>query len=254
MHTASELFASSFAIRVDGQPGQIADVYPDFTADDRLGVVIARPLGAIGASLAILAAVTAFYDIQRARSDDFWIYPDFFAFHVGALHGDHSGFDIWPGHKEVVVAPDPTLVLQAINDRGVTRLLVEDGPSVAPAIEREAQTSARGRLRTVLAYGPRGRVDGADIEIAGDDVTDAYGRWMVDPHAVLAIDDDGPYAQAVRARLDEVGDDVRRQAAEQRAELRQDGRTTESYRRVTVDAAFTMLAPAGRSGRSTIRR
>src|SRR5919199_663538 len=96
-------------------------------AEHRVGAVVRTPCGAVGASTLILAAVTAFYDVQRAGGEDFFIYPDFFLFHVGRPLGDHSMLDVWPGHKEVVVTGGPDALLEAINDRGVTHLAVEDG-------------------------------------------------------------------------------------------------------------------------------
>ena len=42
-----------------------------------------EPCGAVGASLLLLAAITAFDHAQRARSEHFYIYPDYFLFHVG---------------------------------------------------------------------------------------------------------------------------------------------------------------------------
>ena len=116
MHTARELSSPAFSIRVEGRAGVLDDVFPDFAERDRLGVVVRHPCGAIGASTLILAAVTAFYDAQRAKGEDFFIYPDYFLFHVGARLGDHGMLDVWPAHKEVVVPDEPEELLRAIND------------------------------------------------------------------------------------------------------------------------------------------
>ena len=59
-------------------------------------------------------------DRQRARGGAFFIYPDYFLFHVGGPLGDHSMLDIWPSHKEVVVPDQAEALLQAINDRAIT--------------------------------------------------------------------------------------------------------------------------------------
>ncbi len=127
MHSTRELSPASFAIEVAGRPARLEDVLPGFTAADRLGVVVRRPGGAVGASLLILAAVTGFYAIHRRSGEDFFIYPDYFVFHVGGRFGDHRRLEIWPSHKEVVVEGAAEQVLEAVNDRGITRLLVEDG-------------------------------------------------------------------------------------------------------------------------------
>jgi len=65
--------------------------------------------------------------VSTGEPFDFFIYPDYFLFHVGRPLGDHARLDIWPRRKEVVVPEDPQGVLDAINDRAITRLVVEDG-------------------------------------------------------------------------------------------------------------------------------
>src|SRR5687768_8844861 len=127
MHSTRDLTSASFNVTIAGRPTSLAALLPDFSEHDRLGVVVRQPGGALGASTLILAAITAFYDRQRARSHDFFIYPDYFVFHVGQPHGDHAMLDIWPGHKEVVTPDNPEQLLRAINDRAITCLLVQDG-------------------------------------------------------------------------------------------------------------------------------
>lgn len=133
MYSAKELTSASFSLTVNGEEASFCDVFPGFEERDRLGIVVRQPGGALGASALILATITAFYDFQRARGGDFFIYPDYYIFHVGQSHGDHAMLDIWPRHKEVVVLDDPEGLLQAINDRAITRLLVED---IEPATRR----------------------------------------------------------------------------------------------------------------------
>ena len=50
MHSSRELRSASFAITVDGDPAAVADVLPGFRDGDRLGIVVRRPCGAVGAS------------------------------------------------------------------------------------------------------------------------------------------------------------------------------------------------------------
>ncbi len=104
MHTSDALTQDTFTIAIDGSPATVADLLPGFDRSDRIGVVVGSPHGLVGASLLVLAGVFAFYELQRERGEDFWIYPDFFAFHVGRLHGHHGALDLWPPHKEVLVA------------------------------------------------------------------------------------------------------------------------------------------------------
>jgi len=177
VHTIG-LRSEEFAITVVGRPARLGDVFPGFDEHDRLGIVIHDRLGAAGAGSLILAAVTAFYDVLRAAGEPFFAYADFFAFHVGADHGTLRKLDVWPPHKEVVVANDAELILEAINDRGVTRLLVPDSAPAAevpePALERETLHSAQRRIRSALVYSPTGDATGADILVRGSAHSDAY--------------------------------------------------------------------------------
>jgi hypothetical protein len=224
MHSSRELVPASFAITVDGAPATVAELLPGFTAADRLGVVVRRACGGMGASALVLAAVTAFYEIQRAHAQDFIIYPDYFVFHVGRGLGDHRMFDVWPAHKEVVVHDDPEEVLRAINDRAVTRLVVEDGVPGEGAFARETLASARSRIVTALAYTANGRVRDGDVTIAGNEVTEGYVA------SALEQSDDVDAGERERIK------GARRQLAE-------DGRVVESYRRIGVDEALGLLAP-----------
>lgn len=220
MHTATELSSSAFAIEVMGQAAGVQEIFPGFTDRDRLGVVVRRPCGAIGASALILAAVTSFYDVQRERHgpDGFFIYPDYFLFHVGERWGDHGMLDVWPSHKEVVVTDDPEELLRAINDRAVTRLLVEDGDARETAFERESLASARDRIVTSLAYSPDGRVAKPDVSVAGNAVTESY---------VDAVLEDSPHSP----------DNIR----VARRSLQENGRVVETYRLLTLDEALARL-------------
>ncbi len=223
MHTADELRSGDLRIVVDGSPGQLGDVFPGFGEGDRLGVVVRRPCGALGASALILAAVTAFYDVQRERLADFFIYPDYFLFHVGRPLGDHGMLDVWPGHKEVVVPDEPEEILRAINDRAITRLVVEDVEPGEASFERESLASARSRITSCLAYAPGGGARDADVTVAGNVVTESY-------------------VSAVLEQSVGVDPDVRERIRGERSALLADGRPVEGYRRITLDEALGMLA------------
>jgi hypothetical protein len=224
VHSSRELRSSAFAVTVDGRPAALADVLPGFAAADRVGIVVRRPCGAVGASALLMAAVTAFYDVHRARAEDFFVYPDYFVFHVGRKLGSHNRLDIWPPHKEVVVADEPEEVLRAINDRGVTRLVVEDGAPGEGAFARETLASARGRIVSALAYSANGRTRDADVAIAANDVTETYVS------GVLEQSRDVPASE--RDRI-----------AAARTRLLEGARPVETYRRVVLDEAIGLLAP-----------
>jgi hypothetical protein len=246
MHSSRELSSESFAIALDGQPACLDDVLPGFGERDRVGVVVRHPCGAVGASTLLLAAITAFYDRQRARGEDFFIYPDYFLFHVDGPFGDHSMLDVFPAHKEVVVANDAEVLLEAINDRGITWLLVEDREPATPELRRETVASARSRLAGALAYSPGGRVEGGDVRIAGNDVTESYVKGVLDPEGLIeSIDDpEDPYAAALARRAAEVNPDQRARIRAERERLGEQGRPVETYRRLTIDQALASLGPS----------
>jgi hypothetical protein len=177
VHT-TVLRSEDFAIAVAGETATLDDVFSGFDGDDRLGIVIHDRFGAAGAGSLILAAVTAFYDQLRATGEPFFAYADHFAFHVGADHGTLRKLDVYPAHKEIVLPNEAEAILRAINDRGVTRLLVPDGrPAPGPAesaCERETLHSAQRRIRTALVYSPTGLTPGADVLVRGSAQSDAY--------------------------------------------------------------------------------
>jgi hypothetical protein len=222
MHSSRELRSSSFDVRVQGRPARLHDVLPDFSEHDRLGVVLREPCAAVGASALLTAAITAFYDVHRARGPDFEIYPDYFLFHVGRALGDHSRLDVWPRRKEVVVADDARAVLHAINDRGITRLAVPDGDPGQPDLDVAEVASARSRIVTCLAYDGSGRVRDGDVAIAGNEVTEGYVRTVFERSG---------------------------EAPRPRGHLLEDGAPVETYRRIDLDAALALLASGQASAR-----
>ena len=244
MHTSTELHRDSFVVSVDGAAATIEDLLPGFSERDRIGIVVDEPCGGVGASCLLLAGVTAFYDIQRARGEDFFIYPDYFLFHVGRRIGDYGMLDIWPDHKEVEVEGGPEQMLRAINDRAITRLLVPDGEAVEASFERQTLASAESRIVGAFAYGPTGRVCGPDVVVAGDDVTESYVAAVLDP---TARDPDDP-SESVQRGGDRAANERWATAGArmrtQRAALRTDGRPSESYRRITLQQALGRLGRA----------
>jgi hypothetical protein len=248
MHSSEELRSSSFGVTVAGREASLIDLFDAFDNADRLGVVVRSPCGGVGASALITATVTAFYDIQRSRGPNFFIYPDYFLFHVGRPLGDHSMLDIWPSHKEIVVEDRAEGILEAINDRAISRLVVEDGQPDEPAFERESLASARERIATCLVYSPSGRVRDADVAIASNAVTEGYVDTVLDPEGHLAElrggdDPTGTYAEAIAARAGEVEPEVRARIKEERSALAENGVPVETYRRIGLDEALDLLAP-----------
>jgi hypothetical protein len=251
MHSSSELRSDSFGIEVDGESARLEDLFAGFEERDRVGVVVRDPVGAVGASILLLAAVTRFYDFQRAKGGEFFIYPDYFLFHVGRSLGDHSMLDVWPSHKEVVVDGGPEELLEAINDRAITRLIVRDGEAEEIEFDRETIASARGRIVSAMAYSPTGRVPGADVRIAGNEVTESYVEAVLDPDNIVQMLGEAaePYRDNVAERSRDVPDEVRERARAQRAGLQQNGRPVETYRRLTFEEGLSLLGAAPAASR-----
>jgi hypothetical protein len=234
-----------FQIAVDCGDVRLPDLFEGFGEHDRLGVVVRRPCGGVGASALISATITAFYDLQRARAAEFFVYPDYFLFHVGRPLGDHARLDIWPSRKEVVVPGEAQRILEAVNDRAITRLVVEDGEADEPELDPETLASARARIATCLAYSPSGRVPDGDVRIASNAVVEGYVDAVLDPETRLArlrARNGGARADAIAARLGEVAPDVRQRVKRARQELVEGGVPVESYRRIDLDEALGLLA------------
>ena len=244
MHSSRELSSSSFEIEVGGVTAPLEELFEGFGEQDRLGVVLTQPCGAVGASALITATITAFYDIQRARGPDFFVYPDYYLFHVGRPLGDHGRFDIWPRHKEVVVPDGADRLLEAVNDRAVTRLVVENGAAGEPPSDPGAVASARARIETCLTYSRSGRVDDADVRIASNPVTEGYVEAILDPEARIArlrAEGNEERADAIAARAGEVDRASRQRILAGRSDLAEHGVPVETYRRIGLDEALGRL-------------
>jgi hypothetical protein len=235
-----------FEIELDGRPARLDELFEGFHEQDRLGLVMRQPCGAVGASALIAATITAFYDIQRSRGPDFFVYPDYYLFHVGGPLGDHARLDIWPRRKEVVVDDDPERILEAIDDRAISRLVVEDGPGGTRELDAEALASARGRVVSCLAYAASGRVEGGDVRIASNEVAEGYVDAILDPESRMERlrregGDGAARAEAIAVRAAEVPVEVRREIKRARADLIDDGVPVETYRRIELDEALALL-------------
>ncbi len=187
MHSSTALQMDAFQIEVDGRPGGAEDVWPGFDGHDRVGVVLREPLDALGASGLLALSVTAFYDVLRAEhGDDYHRYADFFLFGQETDIADYGELDWWPSHKYVRTGPSTEDLLRAINDRAITRLVVLDGAPRDGELQRQTRTSALARLRSAIAYAPRGRVADGDLAITADRVVESYvevvmfapSRWV----------------------------------------------------------------------------
>ena len=268
MHTALQLRARDFGIEIDGAPSTLASLFPHWQPHDRLGVVVHEPYGAIGASHLIQASIVAFYDARPERRagrgpgivepNDVAVYPEIYVFHVGGRHGDYSAFDFWPARKEVFVDTDPREVLDAINDRAITRLAVPDGPSNPVEHEYKEPASARDRIGSVFVYSATGRVQLPTVTICGvRPVAETNPRDVLNPQrmlaAVSAAASERPmptdpillqrdWVHRVVQRAGEAQDGLEL-ARSRRAALREGRVVRETYRRTSVDDALNRLVP-----------
>lgn len=238
MHTADELRAVDFQITIGVQRASFSELFPNFTEHDRLGVVVRSPFGATGASTLILAAITAFYDLQRAKQVDFFLYPDYFLLHVGSDHGDHNMLDIYPDHKEFVVVDEDEHLLQAINDRAITRLLVPDGQPTTPNFQPETAGGAQRRLLSAFVYSPTGRVANPDVTIAGNAITEGYVSEVL--HPTYAESSSEGFEVSTRARPSV---EISTALLQARTTLLAADQPVESFRRASVQEALQLLVP-----------
>lgn len=224
MHT-SVLKPHMLEIEIGGVPVEPTALWPAWTRHDRLGVVVTEPVGAIGASLLVYAAMAAFYADVRARAGELPCFAEHFLFHVGRRWGDHGMLDVWPDHKEVVVETAGEPLAQAINDRAITRLAVPSRTLDGGAREIPSYTlaSARNRILSAFAYDSCGRVDGADVRITGTRETE---EWV---------------AAVIRASrgFDGVSE---RALGNRRVAVVEGGRPIETYRRLPLNAALRALS------------
>jgi hypothetical protein len=194
------------------------------------------------------------------------VYPEIYAFHIGKSHGAHAPYDFWPARREVILRTDDHReVLDAINDRGITRLAVPDRPLREVVHRPKEVEAALDRIASAFLYDASGRAGGGDVEIAGTDKRTEFNPSQVlrpvseivamrrAPGAVSSsgipikeADDD--YARWLVACDAEIAPEERQRALGVRQNLRSsEGLVTETYRRVEVDEALKRLASAGRS-------
>lgn len=180
MHVIDMLDSRMFDVLIDDKPASPSDVFPQWQPYDRFAVLIYEPLGAIGATHLIQIACTQFYDVKPLRRTERKIYPEIYAIHVGRWWGSHVAYDFWPARREVRVSDDPRDILDAINDRGITRLALPDRSVRVIVHRRKEEDAALDRLATAILYNPSGRVEKSDISVAGND-----RRTEINPQRVL---------------------------------------------------------------------
>ncbi len=266
MHVVSLLRTDMFSIRLGGAAATLGDLFPDWGALDRFGLVIDEPLGGVGATHLLQCAMMAYYDVKPARRTSRAVYPDIYAFHIGKSHGAHAPYDFWPARREVILRTDDHReILDAINDRGITRLAVPDRPRREVAHRPKEVEAALDRIASAFVYSASGRLAGGDVEIAGTDkrtefnptqalrpvseiVSQRRAPGAVSSSGIPIKEADDDYARWLDACDTELKPGDRERALAAREALRSaEGLATETCRRVEVSEALERLASAGLS-------
>ncbi|MYR07977.1 hypothetical protein GTV32_17475 [Gordonia sp. SID5947] len=257
MHVIKQLRRELFGIAIDGRPGRLEDVFPAWHPHDRLGIIVVEPFGAVGASHLMQLAMVAYYEARQSRRDELAQYPEVYVFHVNGRFGDFSAYDMWPARKEVFVSGGPQQVLDALNDRAITRVAVPDRPPVAAALHVKDVNSAVDRMTDAFLYSPVGDVVDGDISICGrDGRSEANVTLTLDRETVLRTvggeretgrraaaggratpspkENDAEWLARRRARLDEVDASVRLALTLRRRSAQRRGAVCETYRRVDL--------------------
>lgn len=166
MHTIKELDGTSFEYQVDGNIVPRETVMPSVTSDDRVGVVMGTGAEGLGAGNFILSCVISFYDyLKETREEEFFEYPDYYTFQTTSEPADYRMLDIYPDHKNVTVESDTEQLLQAINDRAITTLLVPDLSPTSPDVEDITLQSAHRRIDHCYVYAQDGRPSNVEFTI-----------------------------------------------------------------------------------------
>jgi hypothetical protein len=177
MHTSKILRATDFQYwSLEGNAPTRADFptfCPDYQALDRIGVVAPYLEDGIRhAGYALLALTTAFYDVLRAHTADFFDYPHHFAFldanatgvrtRIGRLALEHAamgapwgGLDVWPDSNWIVAPGSASGMLKKVFDWQISRLFWPADFSVGPDEPRYPAYVRRllsTRLKTVYYY------------------------------------------------------------------------------------------------------
>lgn len=251
MHTVTQLYPDMFEAEIEGATSALADVLPGWGPLDRLGVIVDEPLGGLGASHMIQVAIVAYYEHANRRGSDLSLYPEIYAFHFGRPRGTLSAFDFWPPRREVMVSGDPLDLLDAINDRGITRLLVPDRPTREIEYRPKEADAALDRTLSAFAYSASGRTDRADVRLTGTarrteiNPTRALRPVYVEETRQMAKpfkEADARYKVWLKAREGDVTPAERDVAEQRRASLLEGGTVSETYRRIGTREALARMA------------
>ena len=158
MHSTAVFASTDFDIVDRGQAMSHARYFSGFARTERLGLFAPDGCEGAGATLLVMACVTAFYDRYREEGGDFFAYPDFFSFQRRQPPASYTMFDIWPGHKDVPVPEGANETAAAVTDRGVGILLLPDRPPRNNEFHRVQMASLERNVKRCLLYSEEGQV------------------------------------------------------------------------------------------------
>jgi hypothetical protein len=254
MHVRTQIKDTFFEVAVDESVVTPAELFPGWHRHDRFGMVIHHPLGGVGASHLSQLAAWSFYEADVRRRTELRIYPESYAFHVGGGRGSMAAFDYWPMRHQVIVDNDAGAVLEAINDRGITRLAVPDTSLRDHSFHEKEISAAHDLWAQVFAYSPSGRTRDGNVSIRGRDRrSEVDPRKVLDPHAYGEVEmklagnpelkeSDADYLAYQAARAREVSPEQVAEAVRLRDAISVDGTATETYRLISVREALRRLA------------
>jgi hypothetical protein len=228
-----------FDIQSNGSASVFEEIFPEFTDLDRVGVVVRSPYGGLGISHLIVRSYLDFYQRRRGIGE---VYPDHFLFSVGGPTGDHSMLDLWPENHYVSVPNEAESILQAINDRGITRLLVETTVPSPPTFENWTYQSALGRLASTVIFDPAGQVEGANVSISASADVEEQISLQLDPEKVVR-DSEGydDFLRYYAAHRDDVDPFTTTSLRKLREASKVNGRRVETYWVATTEDALSRL-------------
>lgn len=186
VHTSSLLKSSDFTywrLEAGGPtPADFATLFPDYHELDRVGVVSPNlEDGVLSTGTGILALTTAFYDVQRAKDQEFFTYPQHFALLGGVgdrvwtrqgllprteplLGATWGNLDVWPETNWFVAAPTAFGMLQQLFALQINRLFWPESlqpDDVEAHLPAYARSLLRSRLKSVFLY----NTDSPNVEI-----------------------------------------------------------------------------------------
>ena len=167
MHTSKRLKSSDFQYRVHDKGKSVSADFSSFCANyhelDRIGVVSPRlGDGVLHTSYALLSLTTAFYDVYRSRTSDFFDYPQHFAFIdmngeidktvLGATWGN---LDVWPDSNWIAAPGTIPKTVKKVFDYQINRLFWPQ--NFQPASDKQRLPAymlriLRNRLKAVYYY------------------------------------------------------------------------------------------------------